>query len=190
MLELQFLALLNMLNNWGTAPVIATQTVAADAPMIHALLSDPANERHLAAGIAPLRRAHVTMSPKAGRLYRRATVKLGGRDVLRVTWLFAPGRGTTDIDLTVQTESDSVLVRLAWLAARHRLRPRLEAALSGLAEAARLAAESVEPEPPAAPAVPVVSAPAPLETRSLTITSPRRRSGTTFARHGQRRLRA
>ena len=181
MLELQFLALLNMLNTWGTAPVIATQTVAADAPMVHALLADPANQRYLAAGMAPLRRAHVTMSPKAGRLYRRATVKLCGRDVLRITWLFAPGRGTTEIHLAVQAESDGILVRLAWLAARRRLRPRVEAALSGLAEAARRAAEAVEPPVPSATTAsgtPPAAARLTSTSASTTVISPRRRRAT------------
>jgi hypothetical protein len=141
MLELQFLALLNSLLNWGTAPVFATRAVAADAPTVHGLLSDPAHARELAAGIPPLLRARVRMTPNAGPRFRRATVQLAGRDVLRLTWLIVPGRGSTEIDLAAQLESDGVLARLVLKVARHRLRRHLERALGGLAEAARRTAE-------------------------------------------------
>jgi hypothetical protein len=144
MLELQCLALLNSLMNWGTAPVFATRAVAADAPTVHVLLSDPAHERALAAGIPATLRPRVRMSPKAGPRFRHASVQLAGRDTLWLTWLVVPGRGSTEVELAAQLESDGILARLVLRASRRRLRRHLELALGALAEAARRTAEDCD----------------------------------------------
>jgi hypothetical protein len=148
MLELAPIVLLNRLTNWGTAPVIATRAVAADVSTVHALLADPVNQRHLVTGVSPRLRPRVRMSARVGPRHLHASVLLGRRDLLWITWLLTPGRGTTEIDLAAQLGSHRVLARLVLLACRRRLLRQLEQALGQLAEVARRGAEEcAEPEP-------------------------------------------
>lgn len=144
MFELTLLALLNSLMNWGTAPVFATQTVSADAPTVHALLSDPASQACLVAGINPLLRPQVRLSKTANPRFLHTHVQLGHRNMLWITWLLTPGRGTTEVDLAAQTESRGILARVLLLAGRRQLRRHLEATLSSIGAVASDAAENLE----------------------------------------------
>ncbi|MEA2192356.1 MAG: hypothetical protein QOI73_2477 [Solirubrobacteraceae bacterium] len=144
MLELTVLALLNSLNNWGTTPVIATRTMAADAPTLHALLCDPASQERLIAGVNPLLRPHVRLSKTANPRFLHTHVQLGQRKILWITWLLTPGRGTTDVDLAAQTESRSILSRILLIVGRQKLRRHLEATLAGIGAHASHAAERLD----------------------------------------------
>lgn len=143
-MELAFLVLLNRLMNWGRAPVIATRAIAADAEKLRALVSDPAAERRIIDGVG-LRvppRAHVEPS----RSDRVVTVRLtlGRRDLLWLTWILSPNRGTTEVDLAAQLPSRALLARLLMvLGGRRWLRHRLEDTLRALAAVAHIAAEDV-----------------------------------------------
>lgn len=143
MFELTLLALLNSLTNWGTAPVIATRTVAADAPTVHALLCDPASQARLVAGVNPLLRPHVRPSKTSNPRFLHAHVQLGHRNLLWITWLLTPGRGTTEVDLAAQTESRGILARVLLLAGRRQLRRHLEMTLTSIGAAASDAAEDL-----------------------------------------------
>lgn len=144
MFELTILALLNSVMNWGTAPVTATRTVATDAPTVHALLSDPASQACLVAGINPLLRPHVRPSKTSNPRFLHAHVQLGHRNMLWITWLLTPGRGTTEVDLAAQTESRGILARVLLLAGRRQLRRHLEMTLGSIGAAASDAAENLE----------------------------------------------
>jgi len=144
MFELTVLALLNSLMNWGTAPVMATRTVAADATTVRALLSDPANQACLVAGVNPLLRPHICLTKTSNPRFLHTRVQLGHHNMLWVTWLLTPGRGTTEVDLAAQTESRAILPRILLLAGRGQLRRQLEMALSSIGAAATDAAEGLE----------------------------------------------
>lgn len=144
MFELTLLALLNSLMNWGTAPVIATRTVAADAPTVHALLSEPASQACLVAGVNPLLRPHVRPTKTSNPRFLHTHVQLGNRNMLWITWLLTPGRGTTEVNLAAQTESRGILARILLLAGRHQLRRHLEATLGSIGAAASDSAENLE----------------------------------------------
>jgi hypothetical protein len=144
MFELTLLALLNSLMNWGTAPVIATRTVAADAPTVHALLSDPASQARLVAGVNPLLRPHVRPGKTSNPRFLHTHVQLGHRNMLWITWLLTPGRGTTEVDLAAQTESRGILARVLLLAGQRQLRRHLEVTLSSIGAATLQAAEDLE----------------------------------------------
>lgn len=143
MVELTLIALLNRLMNWGKAPVIATRTVAADAPALHALLSDRACQSRLVAGVSPLLLPDVRPSPASNPRFLHCHVRLARRDVLWITWLLTPGRGTTELDLAAQADSDSIVMRLLMLAGRRPLRRRLERTLAAVATLARDGAEGL-----------------------------------------------
>ena len=145
MVELTFIALMNRLMNWGRAPVIATRAIVADAATLLSLISDPASQWRIVENVSPrLRpRAHVQPSRSTGLVYVR--VQLGRHDVLWVTWILTPRRGTTEVDLAAQLESRSVLARLMLVfGGRLWLRHRLERTLSTLAALAHRAAEDVD----------------------------------------------
>jgi hypothetical protein len=145
MIELTFLTLLNRLVNWGRAPVIATRAIVADAATLLALISDPAGQWRIVEGVSPLLRpyAHVEQS-RSTRLVP-VRVQLGRRDVLWVTWILTPRRGTTEVDLAAQLQSRSLMARLMLqLGGRRWLRHRLEHTLGTLAALAHCAAEDVD----------------------------------------------
>ena len=144
MFEIALLALMNTVANWGTAPAIATRVVPADAPDLHTLLEDPAFQHRLVAGVSPLLRPRVPLSPRSGSPYLHATVWLLDHDVLWMTWLLTPDRGTTEIDLAAQLQPDGIAARLVWLATSRRLRRRLAAVLEDVAAVTRRAAEDLE----------------------------------------------
>jgi hypothetical protein len=144
MFEIALLALMNTLANWGTAPVIATRVVPADAPALHALLDDAGFQRRLVAGISPRLHPEVRLAPRSGERYLHATVRLLGHDVLWITWLLTPDRGTTELDLAAQLQPDGIGARLVLLAARRRLLRHLAAVLDDVAVVARCVAEDLD----------------------------------------------
>lgn len=145
MVELAILALLNRLMNWGCAPVIATRVIAADAAALRALVADPGGRRRLVAGVSARLRPHAGIATSASARLVPVRVQLGHRDVLWITWILTPRRGTTEVDLAAQLESRGLLVRLALvLGGRRWLRHRLEATLSTLAGLAHCAAEDLD----------------------------------------------
>ena len=144
MFEIPLLALMNTMANWGTAPVIATRVVPADAPALHALLGDAGFQRRLVAGVCPWLQPEVRLAPRSGERYLHATVRLLGRDVLWITWLLTPGRGTTELDLAAQLEPDGIGARLVLRAARRRLQRHLAAVLDDVAGVARCVAEDLD----------------------------------------------
>lgn len=142
MIELTVLALMNHLMNWGREPVIATRQIAADATALRDLVSDPAGQARLVAGIS--RRLRPQSPRRTGRLVA-VCAQLMGRDVLRLTWILTSRRGTTDVDLAAQLDSRGVLARLALLLGGRRwLQRRLERSLDVLAAMAHAVAENVE----------------------------------------------
>ena len=160
MVELTALILLNRLHNWGRAPVIATRVIPADAPTLHALVSDPASQWRIVDGIHRRLRAHAHVGPRASLRLVPVRVQLAGRDALWLTWILSPSRGTTEVDLAAQIESHRILVRLTMLLGGRRwLRHRLENTLDNLSVLAHRAAENLdgverEIEIPVAPRTP------------------------------------
>lgn len=145
MVELTALILLNRLYNWGRTPVIATRVIPADASTLHALVSDPAGQWRTVDGIPRLLRAHAQVGPRASSRLVPVGVQLGSHDVLWLTWILSPSRGTTEVDLAAQIDTHSVLARLALLLGGRRwLRHRLEDTLSNLAVLAHRAAEDLD----------------------------------------------
>jgi hypothetical protein len=145
MVELALLALLNRLMNWGCAPVIATRVIAADAAALTALVSDPNGQWRLVAGVSPLLRPCASVETSASSRLVPVRVRLGRRDVLWITWILSPRRGTTEVDLAAQLESRGLLARLALvLGGRRWLRRRLDATLNTLAALAHCAAEDLD----------------------------------------------
>lgn len=150
MIEIAFLALLHRLMNWGLVPLVVTRTVAADAPALHRLLSDPTTQLHLAG-----RPPNIGMRVKPTKSGRVITVELlrGTRTLLWATWILTPGRGTTEVDLALQFERRGLATRLAlMLGGRRWLARRAEGALAQLAQTCARAAEDVLPAPTPAPA--------------------------------------
>lgn len=144
MVELTVLALLHRLENWGCAPVIASRVIAADAPTLLALVSDPRGQWRLVAGVPPLLRPHASVGTSRTRRLVPVRVQLRGRDVVWVTWFLSPSRGTTEVDLFAQFEARGLLMRVALvLGGRRWLRRRLEATLGTLARLAHAAAEDL-----------------------------------------------
>jgi hypothetical protein len=145
MIELAILALLNRLMNWGCAPVIATRLIAADAAALRALVADPSGQWRVVAGVPALLRPHASVGTSASLRLVPVRVQLGHRDVLWITWILTPRRGTTEVDLAAQVESRGLLTRLALaLGGRRWLRHRLDATLATLAALAHCAAEDVD----------------------------------------------
>lgn len=145
MLELASLALLGRLHEWGRAPVIATRVVAADAATLHRLVSDPASQWRLVDGVSPRLRARARLVPGHHPRFVHAVVTLGRRDVLWITWILTPRRGTTEVDLAAQLESRALLARLvAVLGGRRLLHRHLDATLGTLAALALRAAEDLD----------------------------------------------
>lgn len=139
------LALSNSLTNWGLSPVIATRTVAADADDLSAAVGDPASQWRLVAGISPVLRpsAHVEASPNPRFVH--ATVRLGHRDALWITWILTPKHGTTEVDLIGQLESRCVLARVGMLLGGRRwLTNHLDKTLGVLSTLAHRAAEDLD----------------------------------------------
>jgi hypothetical protein len=144
MVELTLLTLLYRLMNWGRAPVIATRSIVADAATLLALVADPAAQWRIVDGISPILRAHAHVEPSRSSRLVTVCVRLGHRDVLWVTWMLTPNRGTTEVDLAAQLASRSILARLVLLfGGRCWLRHRLEHTLSSLATLAHSAAEDI-----------------------------------------------
>src|SRR5687767_9933204 len=102
MVELTLLTLLNHLMNWGRAPVIATRSIVADAATLLGLVSDPAAQWRIVDGVSPRLRPHAHVAPSHSSRLVRVRVQLGRRDVLWVTWMLTPRRGTTEVDLAAQ----------------------------------------------------------------------------------------
>jgi hypothetical protein len=145
MIELTFLTLLNHLVNWGRAPVIATRAIVADAATLLALISDPAGQWRIVEGVSPLLRPHAHVEQSRSTRLVPVRVQLGRRDVLWVTWILTPRRGTTEVDLAAQLQSRSLVARLMLqLGGRRWLRHRLEHTLGTLAALAHCAAEDVD----------------------------------------------
>ena len=145
MVELMGLALYNSVTNWGLSPVSATRTVAADAPTLKVVVADQINQGRLVDGMRPLLRANARVEASRNPRFLHAMVRMGGRDVLWLTWILTPGQGTTEVDLIAQLESRSVLARLTMLlGGRRRLRKRLDQTLNVLGTLAHRAAEDLD----------------------------------------------
>jgi hypothetical protein len=145
MVELTLLTLMNRLTNWGRAPVIATRSIVADAATLLALVADPAAQWRLVDGVSPRLHPHAQIQPRHSSRLVTVRVGLGRRDVLWVTWMLTPRRGTTEVDLAAQLESRSILARLVLLfGGRRWLRRRLEHTLSCLAAVAHSVAEDID----------------------------------------------
>jgi hypothetical protein len=141
MIEIGVLALLFRIAGFGYQPVLAWRVVAAGLEQLHALATDPRTY----AGTAEVR-------PSSCQRVVVVRVSAGPRRVLRYTWMFSPGRGTTQVDLAVQVEAHGPAVRLALLlGGRRHLRGDLDTMLATLAQAAADAAEQI-PAAPRAPA--------------------------------------
>ncbi len=153
--------------NWGLGPVLATRTVAADGDALRRFLSDPANQWRLARSFADVvalqaagercdarlrlpfgarLRTSLSIKPRTARVLT-AEVQLGRRTVAWATWILAPGRGTTDVELAVQLQSRGVATRLGLLCGGRRwIARRIERALATLATtSARVAEDLVAP---------------------------------------------
>jgi len=145
MIELTLLTLLHRLMNWGRAPVIATRAIAADAATLLALVSDPACQWRIVEGVSPLLKPHAHVEPSHSTRLVSVRLQLGRRDVLWVTWILTPRRGTTEVDLAAQLHSRSLAARLVLLfGGRRWLRHRLEHTLGTLAALAHCAAEDLD----------------------------------------------
>lgn len=145
MVELIVLALASRLMNWGCGPVIATRIVAADAPTLRAVIADPASQWRLVAGVSSRLRPRAHVVPTSSERVVPVRVQLGRRDVLWITWILSPGRGTTEVDLAAQIESHGPIARLVLaLGGRRWLAHRLEATLGTLARLAICAAEDLD----------------------------------------------
>ena len=143
MIELTFLALMNRLMNWGRTPVIASRTIAADAARLLTLVSDPAAQRQIVESVSR-RRLRAYVEPRRSKKLVSVRVRRGQRDVLWLTWILTPRRGTTEVDLAAQVESRSIAVRLVLLLGGRRwLRRRLERTLGALGTLAHCAAEDL-----------------------------------------------
>jgi hypothetical protein len=150
MVELAFLVLLNRLTSWGRAPVIASGAILTDAATLLAIVSDPAGQWRIVEAISPHLRPTASVQPSTSKRIVRVRVQVAGHDVLWISWILVPRRGTTDVDLTAQLHSRSLLARLVLLlGGRYWLRRRLERTLRTLALIAHRAAEdldAVEPD--------------------------------------------
>jgi len=145
MIELTLLTLLHRLMNWGRAPVIATRAIVADAATLLALVSDPACQWRIVEGVSPLLHPHAHVEQSHSTRLVSVRVQLGRRDVLWVTWILTPRRGTTEVDLAAQLHSRSLAARLVLLfGGRRWLRHRLEHTLGMLASLAHCAAEDLD----------------------------------------------
>ena len=142
--------------NWGCAPVIASRVIAADAPALLSLVSDPRGQQRLVAGVSPLLRPHASVGTIRTPRIVPVRVQLRGRDVLWITWLLSPGRGTTEVDLMAQFERRGPLTSLlSLLGGRRWLRRHLHDTLSTMARLAHDAAEDVREEDRASTTVPL-----------------------------------
>jgi hypothetical protein len=139
------LALCNSVINWGLSPVSATRTVAADAATLKSVVADSVTQGRLVDGISPLVRPSARVEASRHPRFLHAMVRMGGRDVLWLTWILTPRQGTTEVDLIAQLESRSVLARFAMLlGGRRRLRTRLDRSLNALGTLAHRAAEDLD----------------------------------------------
>jgi hypothetical protein len=169
MIELAFIIFLNRLVNWGLQPIIVTRTIAADGDALHALLCDPTNHWRLATGFAPV----VDLQPASDRCDARlrlpfgmcvpgsvqvkpsrrgrlltCEIRFGRRTVAWVAWILSPDRGTTEVDLSIQLESRSLVTRLALLLGGRRwIARRLDTVLATLAITSVRVAEHVVATP-------------------------------------------
>jgi hypothetical protein len=145
MVELAALAVLTAIHEWGREPVVATRVVAADAAVLHALVSDPACQWRLHAGLPAALRARAHVAPSRHPRFVHASVRLGERDALWITWILTPRRGTTEVALAAQLDTGSPLARLVLvLGGRRWLRRHLDAVLGTLAALAVRAAEDLD----------------------------------------------
>ena len=139
------LALCNSVINWGLSPVSATRTVAADPATLKGVVADQHTQERLVDGISPLLRPSARAEASRHPRFAHAMVRLGGRDVLWITWILTPRQGTTEVDLIAQLESRSVLARLAMLLGGRRwLRTRLGRTLNAVATLAHRTAEDFD----------------------------------------------
>jgi hypothetical protein len=184
MIELAFIILLNRLVNWGLGPILVTRTIAADGDALYALLCDPANQWRLATSFAPVVNlqpgsdrcdarlrlpfgmcvpASVQVEPsRRGRLLT-CEIRFGHRTVAWATWILSPDRGTTEVDLSTQLESRSLVTRLVLLLGGRRwIARRLDTVLATLAITSVRVAEHVV----ATLAPEVVPTPSPCQTRT------------------------
>jgi hypothetical protein len=145
MFEFPALAVVSCVANAGLAPVMVTRTVAAEASAVRALISDgggrPVAER------LPVGRVRLVQSASAQRIVQ-ARVPFEGCDLLWLTWILTPGRGTTEVDLAGQFECRGPMVRLALLLGGGRwLARRLDAILGQVATQALRTAEDLDDAP-------------------------------------------
>ena len=193
MIELTFIVLLNRLVNWGLQPIVATRTVAADGPALHALLGNAASQWRLAGSFAPVLALHgagdrcdarlrlpfgarvpASLLVTPGRRGRLVTseIRLGDRTVAWATWILSPDRGTTEVDLAIQLESRSLLTRMVLLLGGRRwIARRLKTALATLGIVSLRVAEDVVATPAATPAR---ATPEPCHTTALPAIEPNR----------------
>jgi hypothetical protein len=144
MVQITLLILLHRLRNGGFSPVLATRVVAADGPTLRVLVSDPASQWRLVSGVSSRLRPQAYVEPTSSSRLVTVRVQLRGRDALWITWIFSPGRGTTEVDLAAQVESRGLVARIALLlGGRIWLRHRLESTLGELAQLAICAAEDL-----------------------------------------------
>lgn len=145
MIELSFLALLRLMN-LGYEPVIATRVMAADLDTLRAFVSDAANYD-----------GEACVRPSSSPRVVVVRVRYGPRRVVRYTWILSPDRGTTEVDLAVQTESCGIVYRAALLlGAKRWLQRRLESTLATVSRVTVAAAEDIDNEP----APPMIARPA------------------------------
>ena len=145
MIELTYLALLNWLTNWGRNPVLATRVIPADAAEVLALVSDPAGQELLLGALGMHLRIRADVEPSRSQRIVSIRLTRGRRDLLWITWIVVPGRGTTEVELAAQLESHAVLVRLLMvLGGNRRLHRHLERTLGTLAAVAHRAAEHLD----------------------------------------------
>jgi hypothetical protein len=144
MIELAIFMFVSRLCNWGCGPVIASRVVAMDDATLRAAVAAPAAQWRLVGAVSPRLRPRAHVIPTRSERVVPVRISLGRHEVLRVTWVLAPARGTTEVDLVAQPQSRAILVRLALVCGVRRwLRHRLEAALETVAALALSVAEDL-----------------------------------------------
>ncbi len=149
--------------------VRATRPVAAGAEALAAYLANLDNHWDLCGDLVEIRAlggpreeriaAHLLLKGPLGirrtartRLLGASPDKVWGRAQLdsgtqaRITWRFAPRRGTTEVSLELELRDVRLFDRLLFALARPWITTQLTRALGRLAEIAAIAAEQVEPQ--------------------------------------------
>ena len=141
MIELAYFALLERVMSFGCRPLFATRAVAADAAAVRALIAAPEHLNRIVAGTP----ARAELVPTVSERLVAARVLHGELELLWLTWILSPRRGTTEVDLALQIESRGLVARAVLLCGGRRwLRRRLEDALDALAQRTLRAAEDVD----------------------------------------------